>query len=216
MLKMVPVISVITVKFIFNFIMTRFVFLRRGTKILALDNFRAFNVFLYFNFFFDYFMGILSAITRLLKAVVFSIIMMPRIAYSFFGRHLENMDNGYSSYMGFLYMEAAHTNPILVTFCSLLSYKGLDDHIRMLVSTKSNFNIKFTGSHDIPLPVYGKVKKLTKKKYEKHIVNKWHVIAFLMKNPILILERKSNLETKEKFKLEVRKSLCCKKESSSV
>jgi hypothetical protein len=34
-------------------------------------------------------MGILSAVTRLIKAVVFSIIMMPRIAYSFFGRLLE-------------------------------------------------------------------------------------------------------------------------------
>ena len=88
---MVPAISVVLVKLIFNFITTRFIFLRRDTKILALDNFRAFNVFLYFNFFFDCFMGILSAITRLLKAIVFSILMMPRIAYSFFGRHLENM-----------------------------------------------------------------------------------------------------------------------------
>ena len=106
LLKLVPAVCVIIVKMIFNILATRFIFLRRDTKILALDNFRAFNVFLYFNFFFDCFVGILSAITRLFKAVLFSIIMMPRIAYGFFGRHLELMDNGYSSYMGYLYMEA--------------------------------------------------------------------------------------------------------------
>ena len=120
--------------------------------------------------------------------------------------------------MGFLYIEAAHTNPILVTFCSLLSYKGLDDHIKALVSTQSDFNVQFTGFHDIPLPVYGKAKKLNKKKYQKHIVNKWHVMLFLMKNPILILERKNNLETEVKLEYKAKKVCCyccCKKENQS-
>ena len=40
LLKLVPAICVIIVKLIFNLIATRFVFLRRDTKILALDNFR--------------------------------------------------------------------------------------------------------------------------------------------------------------------------------
>ena len=104
-LKILPVIVVLLVKKIIYFFTTR-IFLKKNTKILALDNFRAFNVFLYFNFFFDFFIGIISALIRLVQAVIFSILMMPRIAYSFFGRYLEKMDSGYSSYMGYLYMEA--------------------------------------------------------------------------------------------------------------
>jgi hypothetical protein len=42
------------------------------------------------------------------------------------GRHFENWDGGYSCYSGFLHMEAMHTNPIIICFCSLLYYKGLD------------------------------------------------------------------------------------------
>ena len=105
-LKIIPVITIILVKQVVNVVAARFVFLRRDTKILALDNFRAFNVFLYFNFFFDCFTGIISAVIRVFKTVIVCILMMPRIAYGFFGRLLERKDNGYSAYMGFMYMEA--------------------------------------------------------------------------------------------------------------
>jgi hypothetical protein len=94
LLKIIPVICVLIVKMILNMITSRVIFLRRDTKVLALNNFRVFNVFLYFNFFFDCFMGVISALIRILKSVIAAIIMMPRIAYSFMGRHLERMDNG--------------------------------------------------------------------------------------------------------------------------
>lgn len=65
LLKLVPVICVVAVKTIFiNKFLTSYVFLYRKSKILALNNFRAFNVFLYFNFYFDCFMGIISAVIR--------------------------------------------------------------------------------------------------------------------------------------------------------
>ena len=70
------------------------IFLQRRTRILAVDNFRSFNIFLYFNFFYDCFMGILSAILRILFALFASVFMMPRISYSFVGRSLEGFDNG--------------------------------------------------------------------------------------------------------------------------
>jgi len=76
-LKIVPAVTVVVFKKIVNVISTKFVFLNKGSKILALDNFRAFNIFLYFNFFYDIFMGYISAVIRLIKAVVAGLFMMP-------------------------------------------------------------------------------------------------------------------------------------------
>ena len=105
--SLVPFIAVLIVKTLVNKYTAKYIFLNRRSKILALENFRAFNVFLYFSFFFDCFMGLISAIIRLIKAIVAAIVMMPRISYSFLGRHLEKHDNGYSCYVGFLHMEAS-------------------------------------------------------------------------------------------------------------
>lgn len=46
------------------------------------------------------------------------------------GRHWERQDAGYSCYSGFLHMEAMHTNPIIICFCSILYYKDLSEHLR--------------------------------------------------------------------------------------
>ena len=72
-----PTIIAIVIKQIVKNIASQLVFLNRNSKILAIDNFRAFNVFLYFNFFFDCFMGAISAIIRLIKAVFIAILMLP-------------------------------------------------------------------------------------------------------------------------------------------
>jgi hypothetical protein len=54
-LRLVPVLTVILFKRISNFIASNYAFLYRDSKMLALNNFRAFNVFLYFNFYFDFY-----------------------------------------------------------------------------------------------------------------------------------------------------------------
>lgn len=88
----------------------------------------------------------------------------------------------------------AHTNPILITFCCLLSYRDLSEHL--LAFSKST---KKKQSKEITQFIHGleysnrRLNCLTKligiKKYNKRIVNKWHLIAFLMKNPILLMFR---------------------------
>jgi hypothetical protein len=77
--RLIPVFVVIVIKFIVKLIFTQFIFLNRSSKILAIKNFRAFNIFLYFNFFFDCFMGAISAVIRLAKALVIAILMLPSI-----------------------------------------------------------------------------------------------------------------------------------------
>ena len=195
-LKLLPLLAVTIFKKI-NYQITTRLFLQKNTKILALDNFRVFNIVLFFAFFFDCFiLGVIEALIRLIKVVIISIIYMPRIAYGFFGRLLEKEDNAYRTYMGYLYIEAAHTNPIMVTFCSLLTYHGLSEHVRNIVLKRIDVNVKFHRSSNFlnqvtndlqPNHVLGRKRRKT---YKKYIVNRWHVFLFLTKNPVLLMYRK--------------------------
>jgi hypothetical protein len=73
--KVVPVVVVLIAKMILKKIAVK-CFVRHDTNILALDNFRAYNIYLYFVFFFDCFLGTLSAVIRLVKALIASVFMM--------------------------------------------------------------------------------------------------------------------------------------------
>jgi hypothetical protein len=95
LILLVPVI----VKKIIEFFAAEIIFINKTSRILAINNFRAYNVFLYFNFFYDCFMGFISALLRIFIALLASIFYMPRISYSFMGRELENFDNGKYLYL---------------------------------------------------------------------------------------------------------------------
>jgi len=83
-LKLVPIICALIVKQIVNRVASRIIFLNRKSKILALDNFRAYNIFLYFNFFFDCFMGVVSALIRLGLSIGIALIMIPSMRFILF------------------------------------------------------------------------------------------------------------------------------------
>lgn len=76
-LQILPILGAIFLKIAENFIAAKHIFTLPNSKILALNNFRAFNVFIYFNLFFDCFMGFLNAIFRVILAVLASIFFMP-------------------------------------------------------------------------------------------------------------------------------------------
>lgn len=204
-------------------IFAKYVFLQRESKILALNNFRSFNVFTYFYFYHDCLMGYLSAILRIVSTVISSILMMPRklleklllfskslisykitlgISYSFLGRHLENFDNGYSTYSGFLHMEASHTNPVLICFCGMLYYKGLSEHLTRYKKEKRHI----LETEEIDYRMLFQLKKFTgflpkvkdEKVYNRRILNKWHLLIRLTMNQELIAFRKQFLVVKEK------------------
>ena len=83
-LKIVSVVCVLVVKKIINMTASQVIFLNRKSNILALNNFRAFNIFLYFNFYFDCFMGLVSAVIRLVQSIAASLFMMPSKYVSLF------------------------------------------------------------------------------------------------------------------------------------
>ena len=90
---------------------------------MALKNLRGFFVFTYFNFFFDCFLGIISCALRVSKASLAALVFLPRLDYCIFGRTLEKVDTGFTSYVSFIHMECLHTHPVLIFFCSLIQEK---------------------------------------------------------------------------------------------
>ena len=80
-LTLVPIITVLIVKKIIDILMGRFVFLQDYGKTLGIDNYGLFTIYSYVIFFLDSFMGSLSAIIRIIKSVIASLIYMPRIGY---------------------------------------------------------------------------------------------------------------------------------------
>ena len=86
----IQVLAVYIIKFLLKRILL-YSFVENDSKILALNNFRAYNIVLYFVFFFDLFFGFLNAIVRLLKGILASALMMSSKLFIFFPIHNNNL-----------------------------------------------------------------------------------------------------------------------------
>jgi hypothetical protein len=216
LIKCISVVVVIGVKTVFNFLMSKFVFLQEKGKLLALNNFRMFSIFMYLMFFFDSIVGVISAVVRLILGILGSIFFLPRIGYSFLGRQLEQFDNGFKLSAGYYQMEAAHSNPLLITFCSMLYYKRLvnkseeisdydlveivrrQQAARSVEPTKSDNSLQVVTDLDKSTVVsvffnktnlVGKT-TVARKAYNRRVLNRWAVVVMLIKNISLVKCRK--------------------------
>ncbi|UJR38048.1 hypothetical protein I4U23_030730 [Adineta vaga] len=88
-----------------NLFLAQYVFLQDFGDVLAMDNRRFLMIFLYFNFYLDAFLGLISSIFRLIFSVIGGIIYMCRLDYSTLGRKLEMFDGGFNAYYGFIHTE---------------------------------------------------------------------------------------------------------------
>ncbi len=95
-----------------------------------MENRHAYFLFVYFNFFFDCFLGIVSCVLRLVKSSIALLLYTPRLDYSTFGRSLEHIDSGYTAYTSYIYVEAMHTHPILITFTQIIYMNILEKRRR--------------------------------------------------------------------------------------
>ena len=107
-LFILPIIVPILFKMIINFIMSKFVFLQERGKYLALDNFRAYSIYLYVTFFYDCLIGTIAALIRFVLGIIGSVFFMPRIGYSFLGNHIERFDTGFKVSNGYIHMELSN------------------------------------------------------------------------------------------------------------
>jgi len=87
--------------------------------------------------------GITSAFIRVLYSVLFGILLLFRLDRVVLMKGFERFDKGHKSYIGFLYLEHALNNPVLLVFSELL----LESQ-----RTKSpSINKMFSKDHTLPL-----------------------------------------------------------------
>jgi len=136
------------------------------------------------------------------------------------GRHFERQDSGYSCFSGFLHMEAMHTNPIIICFCSILYYKDLSEHLRRYKKQRRDFMNgidsngihvqvnKFTGrlsDGSINLDDDDKMmsrKKLIRRNYNTRVVMRWHLYLRMSLNKDIIKYRKMYINKNKNIQIE--------------
>ncbi|XP_037653220.1 stimulated by retinoic acid gene 6 protein-like isoform X2 [Choloepus didactylus] len=89
-------------------------------KPLALRNRNVFHNFNYFLFFYNVLLGLGACLSRLLISCVLGTWLIARIDRTIMQRGYERADMGFSAWIGMLYVDHYHTNPVLVSFCHIL------------------------------------------------------------------------------------------------
>ncbi|XP_021100272.1 stimulated by retinoic acid gene 6 protein-like isoform X5 [Heterocephalus glaber] len=89
-------------------------------KPLALNNRKAFHNFNYFLFFYNVLLGLGTCLSRLLISCILGTWLIARIDRTIMQSGYERADMGFSAWVGMLYVDHYHTNPVLVSFCHIL------------------------------------------------------------------------------------------------
>ncbi|XP_027139013.1 STRA6-like isoform X1 [Larimichthys crocea] len=144
-------------------------------KPLALNNTKAFHCFNYFFFFYNVVMGIGNCILRLLCSMVVGTWLVSRIDRTIMQRGYESMDAGYSTWVGMIFADHYHNNPVMVCFCQLLVSKKFE---RQTASAYSSFD---------NTPSESSVNSQARRR--------WMLFYTLLRNPHLILLRKHHLSS---------------------
>nr|XP_057921532.1 STRA6-like isoform X2 [Doryrhamphus excisus] len=142
-------------------------------KPLALNNRKAFDCFNYFFFFYNVIMGISNCIVRLLISIVLGTWLVSRIDRTIMQRGYETMDAGYSTWIGMIFADHYHNNPVMVCFCQVLVSTTVEKHT---VSAYGAFN-----NTPSECPVNSRARR------------QWALLYTLLRNPHLILHRRHHL-----------------------
>ncbi|KAJ8247651.1 hypothetical protein GJAV_G00248700 [Gymnothorax javanicus] len=89
-------------------------------KPLALNNRKAFHNFTYFFFFYNVMMGLGNCVLRLTVSGVLGTWLVSRIDRSIVQHGYEVLDPGYSTWIGMIFADHYHSNPVMICFCHLL------------------------------------------------------------------------------------------------
>ncbi|MEE6459944.1 hypothetical protein FKM82_000788 [Ascaphus truei] len=99
-------------------------------KPLALNNRKAFHNFNYFFFFYNVILGLGACLFRLLCSLILGSWLIARIDRTILQRGYESADMGYNTWIGMIYVDHYHTNPVLVSFCNILLTTRAEKRIR--------------------------------------------------------------------------------------
>ncbi|XP_006629816.3 STRA6-like [Lepisosteus oculatus] len=141
-------------------------------KPLALNNRKAFHIFNYFFFFYNVIMGLGNCILRLIFSFTVGMCLVPRIDRTILQRGYETLDPGYHTWIGMIFADHYHSNPVMICFCHLLLAANLENQRRRISILSSFDNISSEPAENCRARV------------------RWKLIYTLLKNPKLILLRK--------------------------
>ncbi|XP_005159856.2 STRA6-like isoform X2 [Danio rerio] len=141
-------------------------------KPLAINNRKAFHSFNYFFFFYNVIMGLSNCVLRLVSSCIVGTWLVSRIDRTIMQRGYESMDPGYSTWIGMIFADHYHSNPVMVSFCHLLLGRTLEKGGPAACSYA-------TFSNNTGCSVGGRVRL------------RWLVLYTLLRNPSLILLRKT-------------------------
>lgn len=160
-------------------ILTRVLFMQPKLKTddnfvpLAVNNRHVFYNFSLFYFFFNIFLGAVSAIMRVLKAMVLGIFFIPRIDRSIMMHGFEHLDGGFMSYLSVLTVIGTHDHPVVRVFLKLL-WDGATDR------------------------KYGRQATAEAHSRSSRIARRNWLLAYtLLNNPDIIRYRKTNIKLEE-------------------
>ncbi|XP_066576440.1 STRA6-like isoform X2 [Amia ocellicauda] len=141
-------------------------------KPLALNNRKAFHNFNYFFFFYNVILGMSSCILRLLFSFVVGTWLVARIDRTVMQKGYEGLDPGYKTWIGMIFADHYHSNPVMICFCHLLLVENLEKQ-KIRTSAYSSF-------HNLsPEPAVNSKAR-----------GRWMLVYTLLRNPKLILLRK--------------------------
>ncbi|XP_053533384.1 stimulated by retinoic acid gene 6 protein-like isoform X2 [Ictalurus punctatus] len=136
-------------------------------KPLALNNRKAFHNINYFFFFFNVILGIMSCLLRFIKSAAVCLMFLSRIERPIMPEGFEKQDLSYYTWLGMIMTDHHHTNPVLLSFCHLLSKH----------SSESLQNGEYSRLNAEPLA-------------KNRVHTRWLLMYTLVRNPKLILLRK--------------------------
>ncbi|XP_064235890.1 stimulated by retinoic acid gene 6 protein-like [Aotus nancymaae] len=143
-------------------------------KPLALNNRKAFHNFNYFLFFYNVMLGLGACLSRLLISCLLGTWLIARIDRTIMQSGYEGADMGFSAWIGMLYVDHYHTNPVLVSFCHIL----ITDHRERKLQQTTK---------------YWCLNQLAGPRVSARSRTRWLLLQTLINNPRLVILRKSKL-----------------------
>ncbi|CAL1530292.1 unnamed protein product [Lymnaea stagnalis] len=179
-------------------LLARYVFLQGDGAHLRLDNRRLFFIFTYFMFFYNIFLGLVSCLLRIIKAIVVGTLFLCRLDRSTLPRNWESFDPGFNTYQGYIHMEAAHTNPTVNVFLRLLKSlsqsrksSGQSSSVSLEMTNLGSYNQLENDGESIKYPAIRGTTNLAAR-------FNWHVAYTLLLNPGVRIYRKGFIQSMKK------------------
>ncbi|KAA0188788.1 hypothetical protein FBUS_04773 [Fasciolopsis buskii] len=105
----------------------RYFFTKHCGKSYGFNNIRSLQVYAFFASFYNVIFGLISGVWRILYCPISVAVCISRLDISALGVPLQNMDTGYTAFLGFLYADTMMNNPVMKTFLWLLLHNHLAD-----------------------------------------------------------------------------------------